>query len=256
MLRRPFIFHMLLLAATLSTTPVRAAEPDLPEVDIPSEATDPTKALVKRINDATGFEFWGYARGGFYGARNGAPKAGYSLGGDLQKFRLGNEADNYIEFGVGKRFDLGNGVRLGAFYMPTIYDSVNGTAQLYTSLSGLSFAPAWTFWAGQRYHRIADIHILDHWLVQDGDNLGGGVDAIPIGPLGKLNLAVQSSSAIDNTKGQPNNARRFNFQWTEIPTNPGGKLTITGATVSGDSFRAVPAVRGACCISRKTCCRA
>ena len=40
-----------------------------------------------------------------------------------------------------------------------------------------------TLWAGQRYHRIQDVHIIDQWLMEDGDNFGAGVDGIPIGFL-------------------------------------------------------------------------
>ena len=39
---------------------------------------------MKKTIDALGLQLWGYMRGGFYGARNGAPKGQYQLGGDLQ----------------------------------------------------------------------------------------------------------------------------------------------------------------------------
>ncbi|SCX64786.1 carbohydrate porin, partial [Variovorax sp. EL159] len=151
--------------------------------DAPPEAevkTDPTKDFIKKVNDATGLEFWGYGRGGFFGAPKGAPKGGYSLGGDLQKYRLGNEGDNYLEFGIGKKFDLGGGIKWGVFYMPTIYNGKSGTAQAYFSLSGI-FGNSATLWAGQRYHRIQDVHIVDKWVVEDGDNYGAGIDDIPLG---------------------------------------------------------------------------
>jgi len=204
--------------------------------DAPPEAevkSDPTKDFVKKVNEATGLEFWGYGRGGFYSAPKGAPKGGYSLGGDLQKYRLGNEGDNYLEFGIGKRFDLGDGVKWGVFYMPTVYNGKSGTAQAYFSLSGI-FGNAASVWAGQRYHRIQDVHILDKWVVEDGDNYGAGIDDIPLGGLGRLNVAGYTADSIDNHSGNPNNAKRLNVQWRDIPTNPDGKLTLTGALISGD----------------------
>ncbi|QNK65147.1 carbohydrate porin [Variovorax sp. PAMC26660] len=204
--------------------------------DAPPEAevkTDPTKDFIKKVNDATGLEFWGYGRGGFFGAPKGAPKGGYSLGGDLQKYRLGNEGDNYLEFGIGKKFDLGDGIKWGVFYMPTIYNGKSGTAQAYFSLSGI-FGNSATLWAGQRYHRIQDVHIVDKWVVEDGDNYGAGIDDIPLGGLGRLNVAVHTADSVDNKSGNPNNAKRINVQWRDIPTNPDGKLTVTGGLVSGN----------------------
>ncbi|MDE1715194.1 carbohydrate porin, partial (plasmid) [Chromobacterium amazonense] len=97
----------------------------------------------------------------------------------------------------------------------------------------LAFAPNLTLWAGQRYHRIQDIHILDNWLMQDGDNYGAGVDGIAVGQA-RLNLSVSSSGSYANDNASLNNARRANFQLTGIATNPGGTLTLTGAAIGGD----------------------
>ena len=106
---------LMLLAGLHGQAQAQAAQTEEPPQ---AEAKDPTKEFVKKINDATGLEFWGYGRGGFYSAGNGKPKGGYSLGGDLQKYRLGNEGDNYLEFGIGKRFDP---VSYTHLTLPTIY---------------------------------------------------------------------------------------------------------------------------------------
>lgn len=197
-----------------------------------AEAKDSTKEFVKKVNDATGLEFWGYGRGGFYSTGKGRLKGGYTLGGDLQKYRLGNEGDSYLEFGIGKKFDLGEGIKWGVFYMPAIYNGKSGTAQAYFSLAGI-FGNAATLWAGQRYHRIQDVHIVDKWVMEDGDNYGAGIDDIPLWGLGRLNVALHTADSVDKT-GNPNNAKRINVQWRDIPTNPGGKLSVTGGLISGD----------------------
>jgi maltoporin len=196
--------------------------------------SDPTQDFVKKVNAATGLEFWGYARSGLYSGHKdqGRLRGGYTLGGDLQKFRLGNEGDHYAEFGLGKRFDLGDGLKWGVFYMPKIYNGDSGTAQLYASMSGL-FGSNATWWAGQRYHRIQDVHIVDNWVMEDGDNFGAGVDDIPMWGLGTLNVALHNADAFDNQAGNPNNAKRLNLQWRKIPTNPGGSITLTGGLISG-----------------------
>ncbi|MFE1574279.1 carbohydrate porin [Comamonas odontotermitis] len=194
--------------------------------------TDPTKDFFHTVGNTTGLEFWGYGRGGFYSTGDGSRKGGYSLGGDLQKYRLGNEGDNYLEFGIGKRIDLSRDVKWGLFYMPMIYNGHGSTAQAYTSISGI-FGNNAAFWAGQRYHRVQDIHIVDKWIIEDGDNYGIGVDEIPLGRLGYLNVAAHTADSIDNKGGNPNNARRVNLQWRDIPISRGGKLTVTGGWISG-----------------------
>ncbi|WP_394788037.1 carbohydrate porin [Rhodoferax sp.] len=190
------------------------------------------EAIAQKVVESTGLQFWGYMRTGFYSAPNGIPKGQYQLGGDLQHYRLGNEADNYFEVGFGKKFDLGGGTNWGIYYMPAVYNGDISTKQIYADVTGLSFAPNVSFWAGQRYHRIQDIHMLDQWVMQDGDNYGAGADGIDVG-VGKLNVGIYTDGNSDNKNTSTNNARRANFQLRDIPVNPGGKLTLTGAAVNG-----------------------
>jgi maltoporin len=89
-------------------------------------------------------------------------------------YRLGNDGDNYFELLLGKKWDMGNGVKVGTYYMPTVYNRSTGTAQVYTDINGIADDPSVTLWVGQRDHRIQDVHILDNWLMQDGDNFGSG----------------------------------------------------------------------------------
>lgn len=200
-----------------------------------AQDTDPTRDFVKKVNAATGLEFWGYARSGFYSGHkdSGRLRGNYSLGGDLHKYRLGNEGDHYIEFGIGKQFDLGEGMKWGVFYQPKIYNGDSGTAQAYATMTGI-FDNSATLWAGQRFHRIQDVHIVDNWVMEDGDNYGAGIDDIPMFGMGTLNVALHTSDAFDNKAGNPNDAHRLNVQWRKIPTNPGGTITLTGAVIKGD----------------------
>ncbi|MDB5896143.1 MAG: maltoporin [Rhodoferax sp.] len=199
-----------------------------------SAADEPSMAdtIAKKAAAATGLELWGYARGGFYGASGSQPKAGYQLGGDLQHYRLGNEGDQYMEFGLGKKFDLGEGLKWGMYYMPKVYNGTSGTAQVYSDISGLEFAPELSFWAGQRFHRIADVHIIDNWVMEDGDNYGAGVDGFKVGG-GKFNVAVHSDGNNDNHNTTSNNGKRINFQLVDLPVNPGGLLSLTGGAIGG-----------------------
>jgi maltoporin len=191
-------------------------------------------AIAKKAGDAIGLEFEGYARGGFHAATGGAPKGGYSLGGDLQFYRLGNEGDNYAEFGIKKKFDLGEGLNWGIYYMPYVYNGDRGTAQVYSYMNGLAFAPELSFWAGQRFHRVEDIHIIDKWVMQDGDNYGAGIDGIQVGDSAKLNIAVHTDGSNANGNSTPNNGKRLNVQLLGLATNPGGKLNLTAGLHGGD----------------------
>ncbi len=128
--------------------------------------------------DVGGIEFHGYSRGGPVLSHDDNIKGGLSLGGDLQKYRLGNEGDNGIEIDLIKNFEAG-GVKWKVHYMPVKWGSASvGTDQAYVEMSGLSFAPEAKVWAGQRRLRIQDVHIVDNFLLNYGDNQGAGVTDI------------------------------------------------------------------------------
>ncbi|KQP20587.1 carbohydrate porin [Pseudorhodoferax sp. Leaf267] len=229
------ITHPLTRTAAAAAALLLGAVPLLAQAQ---DKADPTKEFVQKVNNATGLEFWGYARSGFYVGHKdqGRLRGNYSLGGDLHKYRLGNEGDHYIEFGIGKRFDLGDGLKWGVFYMPKIYNGDTGTAQAYATMTGI-FDNSATLWAGQRFHRIQDVHIVDNWVMEDGDNYGAGIDDIPMFGVGTLNVALHTSDSFDNKAGNVNDAKRVNLQWRKIPTNPGGSITLTAGLISGDFAR-------------------
>lgn len=117
--------------------------------------------------------------------------------------------------------------------MPTVYNGSTDTAQAYADIGGLAFAPTLTFWGGQRYHRIQDIHIVDNWVMEDGDNYGAGVDGIPVG-AGTLNISASTEGSTHNHNADLNNAKRANLQWREIPVAPGGTLNLTAGWIRGN----------------------
>jgi maltoporin len=224
-------FRLTALTAALLAVGLSAAH----AADAGSDSASPSvaEAAAKKAIDDLGIQFWGYMRGGFYGASKNAPKGGYQLSGPLDHYRLGNEGDNYLEFGLAKKTTLAQGLKWGVYWMPTVYNGTSGNAQTYTDITGFDFAPGASFWGGQRYHRIQDVHIIDNWLMEDGDNYGAGVDDVDVG-LGQLNVAAYSGGSLGNKNTDTNNAKRLNVQWHKIPTNPGGKLTLTAGFIRGD----------------------
>ncbi len=180
--------------------------------------------------DVGGLEVMGYTRGGVF---SGTPRGGYSLGGDMQKFRLGNEGDNGFELELRKTFDAGNGMKWSMDYMPTIWNGTHYTNQAYAEMTGLDFAPSAKFWAGQRRLRIQDVHIVDHFFLDYGLNFGTGMTDYNLG-FAKLGVGVFNGGSLDNQNSAQNNARRVNVDLSEIQSNTGGVLRVLGTVVSGN----------------------
>ena len=182
--------------------------------------------------DVAGFEFNGYSRGGPVFNHSDGVKGNLTLGGELQKYRLGNEGDNGIEVNFAKGFEAG-GINWKVNYMPAKWGSGDiSTEQAFVEMSGFSFSPEAKFWVGQRRLRIQDVHIVDYFLLNYGDNIGAGVTDVPVGGM-KLGVGVFSGDKFDG--GLPNNvkAHRINADLSEINTNPGGKLRVLLTAVGG-----------------------
>ncbi|NOU01660.1 MAG: carbohydrate porin [Gallionella sp.] len=180
--------------------------------------------------DVGGLEVTGYTRGGVF---NGTPRGGYTLGGQMQGFRLGNEGDNGFELELRKTFDAGDGMKWSMDYMPTVWNGSFGANQAYAEMTGLDFAPEAKFWAGQRRLRIQDVHIVDHFFMDYGINFGAGMTDYNLG-FAKLGVGVFNGGSLDNANSKQNNARRVNVDLSEIQSNPGGVVRVLGTVVSGN----------------------
>ena len=182
--------------------------------------------------EVAGFEFNGYSRGGPVFNHSDGVKGNLALGGELQKYRLGNEGDNGIEINLARTFDAG-GVKWKVNYMPAKWGSGDiSTEQAYVEMSGLDFAPEAKFWAGQRRLRIQDVHIVDYFLMNYGDNQGAGMTDLPIGGM-KLGVGVFTGDKFDGNLPSNVKARRINADLSDIHTNPGGSLRVLLTAVSG-----------------------
>jgi maltoporin len=189
-----------------------------------------TTSISAMAVEVDGLEILGYTRGGFF---TGTPRGGYSLGGDTQKFRLGNEGDNGFELEIRKNFDLGNGIKWSMDYMPTVWNGDFSGDQAYAEMTGLEIAPSARFWAGQRRLRIQDVHIVDYFLMDYGVNFGAGMTGLDLG-FAKLGVGAFNGGSLANKNSKENNARRYNVDLSDIKTNPGGVLRFLGTVVTGD----------------------
>jgi maltoporin len=186
--------------------------------------------------DVGGVEVTGYSRGGgvYSYNKDQQVKGGLTLGGDLQKYRLGNEGDTGVEVNIAKTFDV-EGVKYKLDYMPTKWNSGNvGTEQAFVEMSGLSFAPEAKIWAGQRRLRIQDVHIVDKFLLDYGVNQGSGFTDLSVGSV-KVGASLQTGDTFDKKMIAGTSANRLNVDISEINSNPGGKvrMMLTSVSTSG-----------------------
>lgn len=194
-------------------------------------------ACAAHVQADDGFEFHGYSRGGSvlsYDKDNNV-KGGLSLGGDMQKFRLGNEGDYGIEIDLIKNFDV-NGIKYKVHYMPSKWkDGQLSTNQAFVEMSGLSFAPEAKFWAGQRRLRIQDVHIVDKFFMDYGDTQGAGVTGVNLGAA-KLGVGVFTGDTFDSQMAVGKSAKKLNVDLSDISVNEGGKLRVLLTAVSGEGL--------------------
>jgi maltoporin len=192
-----------------------------------------------QATEFNGIELTGYMRAGAYSSPAGSPPGGYTLGGDTQKFRLGNEGDTYGELGIGKTFEAASGMKWRLLYMPSVWNGVYGTAQAFASVSGLAFAPEARFWAGQQYMRIQEVHIVDRYFMDYGDNIGVGMTDYNLGSA-KLALGFSTGGSIGNNSHVANQASRINVDVSEMNINAGGTLRTLITLVQGNFQMGTP----------------
>jgi maltoporin len=196
-----------------------------------------TFGLAPGIAQAVDFE--GYFRAGPGATSKNAARACYNLDITGGHYRLGNECDFYGEFGLIQAGKAG-GVDYKAEVMFNEYNpgtdigkSYSSFNQMYVEGKGFDISPGTNFWIGKRFYGRSDVHILDKFFV-NMSGVGAGADKIAIGGGAKLGVAYfkTDGSGIDGRSTDPGN--RFNVDVTDIPTNPGGALRITGTFTNGN----------------------
>lgn len=197
--------------------------------------------VVQQANAQIALESTGYFRAGLNATSKNANTGCYGLTGADFKYRLGNECDFYGEFlftGTVSKKDAPEVYKI--HFMPQIYkanasdsgDAKFAAAQMWAEMSGLDFAPDVTFWGGKRFHRGADVHIVDTFF-EKLDGTGAGASLPMMG--GKLELAAyRSDSSAKDANLHDNPGNRYNVWLRDIPVNPGGKLSVLTTLTKGD----------------------
>ena len=144
---------------------------------------------------------------------NGYMRAGTGIsgndGGDVSFMkngigRLGNENDNYSEFGLAEELKTGEQTWRLESMIASGADGANGwedgdfnVAQFAVKAKGvLSFDEEATLWAGKTYYQRKDIHITDFYFLNTSGT-GGGIENISVGNQ-KLSLAIIQDGEDDN----------------------------------------------------------
>ena len=185
-----------LILAIVGTMPVDGQQPDSP-------ASPPTQAEPVGPADPagpTGFRFHGYLRSGFGVDGNGKGQQPFAAPLAGSKYRLGNEAETYLEttFAYGAVTDEPEpawfDTRITIAYVTPTSQSNNFTTtfslrEAYALARGVwPGQPHATFWAGARFYDRHDAHITDFYY-RDPSGFGGGVEDVALGPSSKLAVA-------------------------------------------------------------------
>lgn len=183
------------------------------------------RALADRMEQVLGnyADIGGYFRAGYGRDGRGSALAAFGAPGAASKYRLGNEAENYGELIIGKSVYLPGAFRLNEDLRPdgtpsgpiarvqlrlsmlNPYASSSttfGLAEAWASIGNvIPSQPGAKFWAGRRFYRRHDIHVVDFffWDMTGG---GGGVEDVQFGPA-KLALAYIGSGSTSGLGGVP-----------------------------------------------------
>lgn len=129
------------------------------------------------------FTFGGYGRWGIGASQNGATQADFWAPGAQSKYRLGNEANSYLELQLGyehifnpkqgKSFELvymGTG---GSNFGETRNFSLKDINQLYVKMNNIY--RDLDIWVGRRYYYRNSIQMQDHWWLNPSSQAQAGV---------------------------------------------------------------------------------
>lgn len=171
------------------------------------------------------FEFHGYFRAGLGVNGNGDAMEAFRAPNAGAKYRLGNEAETYIEATFQQNFRtpelIENNVDIFtkltfAYVTPTTdnntFDTTTSLREAYAGARGVWGAKKEAqFWAGNRFYQHWDIHINDFFF-RDMAGFGGGVEDVAIGDEMKWALAWLGGSIdeLDSTGVAYDNDYNFN----------------------------------------------
>lgn len=175
----------------------------------------PVAAALLASGTASALDFHGYLRSGWGISSGNGPQQCFALPGAYSKYRLGNECETYSELNFGQNiYDGKDNVKFD-YHVTLAYNVAYDNEASYESFvanngshSDIALRENWveaknipelaggTAWAGQRFYKRQDIHIIDFWFV-DSSGTGAGIEDLPLG-VGKFSYAVLNNSTPSN----------------------------------------------------------
>ncbi|MDZ8120348.1 maltoporin [Pontiella agarivorans] len=201
------------------------------------------------------FEFHGYFRAGLGVNGNGDAMEAFQAPNAGSKYRLGNEAETYIEATYQQNFRtqelIENNIDIYtkltfAYFTPTVdnnnFDTTTSLREAFAGARGVwDTKKEALFWAGNRFYQHLDIHITDFFF-RDMAGFGGGIEDVALGDEMKWAAAwlggsidQLDSSGTAYTNDYHFNKNTLNLRLYDIPVGI-GKLELIGdiADFSGD----------------------
>lgn len=176
-----------------------------------------SSTLEISAQDTTHIIFGGYMRSGFGMDGNGKALDVFKAPNAESKYRLGNEAETYVEALLGYAFVDENkalfetNLRL-AFVTPTSksndFVTTTSVREAFVKSRGIvKGQPLMAFWAGQRFYDRYDVHVTDYFY-RDMSGFGGGFEDLVLWNSFRLSLAYLGGSIdqlTSNGNVQPSN---------------------------------------------------
>lgn len=234
--------------------------------------TQPGEEVISAPPGAGGLQLGGYFRSGAGSSSKGGKEACFRLPGATMGFyRLGNECDTYLSLDF--KTSLG---KVGETEFKAAFTMAAGTQQLanweqstpswrqtfveVTNIGSGMRSPALkgaSVWAGKRFYKNPDVHMLDFGYWEPAQGPGAGIDGIDIGK-GKLSYALfrvgdfkgyGTTSALggfnpDIINGGDATVSVHDIRVADIPVNPGGALTMGVDLIRANNHDGVPGKNG------------
>lgn len=164
-------------------------------------------ATLSMAADASTIDFHGYARSGVGSATKGGSLVCYNLGpNNMGHFRLGNECDTYLELQfdsvlaekAGSQFKFHTMLAQGTQQIVDWEKTTPALRQLWAEATNVGSGPlaSSSLWAGKRYYKRQDIHMLDMFY-NEVSGPGAGIEGIDVAGAAKFSLAYMRNGEAD-----------------------------------------------------------
>jgi maltoporin len=228
-----------------SADPVPSPGPPDPAAVAEATATEEKTLPEPPPPPDLGFRFHGYMRSGYGVDKEGKGQQPFQAPLAGAKYRLGNEAETYLEtvFAYGATMGADDSGAAPAHVETQVRVAyVNPISQTSSFSSTFSLREAFArargvwgskpeaaFWAGERFYDRQDVHMNDFYY-RDPSGFGGGVEDVPLGAHARLAVAWIGGSQDELDSNGQVRASEFRFNKNNLDVRlyalPVGRLRL------------------------------